>query len=186
MTDDKPKARKDSKTSKAPKDTETSKDPGTLKDKVAAGQARYEQRTENTTTMLDRAGEAVIEAKDKFTTFAKEHPLTTIAGGVAIGILISGLFKRSPTRRVANKAAGKAAGLAAIGAELAMAYAQQAMSAASDVGKAGADKLEGFGGNARSLGRDAAVRAGDLGDSARSVARGTSRRIASAIRSRTS
>jgi ElaB/YqjD/DUF883 family membrane-anchored ribosome-binding protein len=171
MKDDQPKAHKDSRT---------------LKDKVAAGQARHEARTENTTTILDRAGETVIEAKDRFTTFAKKHPLTTIAGGVAVGILISGLFKRSPTRRVANKAAGKAAGLAAIGAELAMAYAQQAMHAASEVGKASADKLEGLGGDARSFGRDAAVKAGDLGDSARSVARGTGRRIATAIRSRTS
>jgi len=170
MTDNQPKTPKDSKK---------------LKDKVAAGQARYDARTENTTTILDRAGEAAIGAKDKFTAFAKEHPLTTIAGGVAVGILISGLFKRSPTRRVANRAAGKAAGLAAIGAELAMAYAQQAMSAASEVGKVGADKLDGLGGSARSLGRDAAIRAGDLGDSARLAARGTSRRIASAIRSRT-
>lgn len=157
----------------------------TLKSKVAAGQARNQAKTENTTTVFDRAGEAAIEAKDKFTTFAKEHPLTTIAGGLAIGILVSGLFKRSPTRKVATKAANKAAGLAAIGAELALAYAQQAMSAASEAGRASADKLDDLGGSAREVGRGAASRAGEIGESARLAARDTGRRIAQAIRSRT-
>lgn len=155
-----------------------------LKQKVADGQARHGARPENTTTVLDRAGEAAIETKDKFTAFVREHPYATVAGGLALGVLISGLFKRSPTRRVASKAAGRAAGLAAIGAELAMAYAQQAMSAASEAGRAGADKLDDLGDSARHLGRDAASRAGELGESARAAARSTGRKVARAIRSR--
>lgn len=157
----------------------------TIKSKVAAGQARNKARTENTTTVFDRAGEAALEAKDKFTAFAKEHPLTTLAGGLAVGVLVSGFFKRSPTRKVATKAASKAAGLAAIGAELALAYAQQAMSAASDAGRAGADKLDDLGGRAREAGGDAASRAAEIGETARLAARDTGRRIARAIRSRT-
>ena len=157
----------------------------TLKQKVAAGQARNQARTENTTTIVDRAGEAAIEAKDKFTAFAKEHPFATVAGGLAIGVLVSGLFKRSPTRKVATKAANKAAGLAAIGAELALAYAQQAMSAASEAGRVGADKLDDLGDSARDMGRDAASRAGEFGESARLAARETGRRVARAIRNRT-
>ena len=157
----------------------------TLKQKVAAGQARNQARTENTTTIIDRAGEAAIEAKDKFTAFAKEHPIATIAGGLAIGVLVSGLFKRSPTRKVATKAASRAAGLAAIGAELALTYAQQAMSAASEAGRTGADKLDDLGDSARDIGRDAASRAGEFGESARLAARNTGRRVARAIRSRT-
>src|SRR5688500_16770362 len=87
-----------------------------LKQKVATGRARQEKRKqpETTTTVVDRAGERAIETKDKLFAFAKEHPIATVAGGLAVGILISGLFKRSPTRQVASKAATRASALAAI------------------------------------------------------------------------
>jgi ElaB/YqjD/DUF883 family membrane-anchored ribosome-binding protein len=155
-----------------------------LKRKVAAGQARNKAKTESTTTIFDRAGEAAIEAKDKFTAFAKEHPITTVAGGLAIGILISGLFKRSPTRKVAGKAAKRASKMAAIGAELALAYAQQAMEAASEAGKASATRLDGLGDAARSAGKNAAHRAGDARDAALAVTTEAGRRLGKAIRSR--
>ena len=90
----------------------------TLKQKVQAGEARNKAKTENTTTIFDRAGEAAIEAKDKFTAFAKEHPIATVAGGVALGVLVAAMF-RGP-RRAAMRGGSKAAGLAAIGAELAL------------------------------------------------------------------
>ena len=80
--------------------------------RIAAGEASF----------LDRAGETAIEAKDRFTHFAREHPLTTIAGGLALGVLISGLFARSPARRAGKKTAG----LAAIGTEAAMAFLHRA------------------------------------------------------------
>lgn len=153
-----------------------------LKKKVAAGQARHSDG--DRTTIVDRAGEAAIEAKDKFTAFAREHPIATVAGGVAVGVFISGLFKRSPTRRVASRAAGKAAGLAAIGAELALAYAQQAMDAANDAGRAGARHLDGLGDTARGVGRDAAHRASDAGESALAMTRAAGKRLSKAIRSR--
>jgi ElaB/YqjD/DUF883 family membrane-anchored ribosome-binding protein len=154
----------------------------TLKEKVAAGQARNRAKTENTTTIFDRAGEAAIEAKDRFTSFAKEHPIATVAGGLAIGILIAGLF-RAP-RRAAIKGGSKAAGLAAIGAELALAYAQQAMEAAGEAGRAAAPKIEKFGDTAKSVGRDAAHRAGDAGETAISATRAAGRRLGKAIRDR--
>jgi ElaB/YqjD/DUF883 family membrane-anchored ribosome-binding protein len=153
-----------------------------LKKKVAAGQARNKAKTENTTTMFDRAGEAAIEAKDKFTAFAKEHPIATVAGGVALGVLIAGLFKGP--RRAAFKGGSKAAGLAAIGAELALAYAQQAMEAANEAGKAGAKRLDGLGSTARSMGQDAAHRASDAGETAMAVTREAGKRLSKAIRSR--
>ena len=153
-----------------------------LKKKVAAGQARNQDR--GRTTMVDRAGEAAIDAKDKFIAFAKEHPVATVAGGLAIGVLVSGLFKRSPTRRVAGKAAGKAAGLAAIGAELAMAYAQQAMEAANDAGRVSARRLDGLGDTARSVGRDAAHRASDAGETAMAMTREAGKKLGKAIRNR--
>jgi ElaB/YqjD/DUF883 family membrane-anchored ribosome-binding protein len=154
----------------------------TLKQKVAAGQARNKAKTENTTTILDRAGEAAIEAKDRFTAFAKEHPIATVAGGVAVGVLIAAMFKGP--RRAAVKGGSKAAGLAALGAELALAYAQQAMEAANEAGKAGAKRLDGFGETARSASRDAAHRASDAGEAALSVTREAGKRLSKAIRNR--
>jgi ElaB/YqjD/DUF883 family membrane-anchored ribosome-binding protein len=154
----------------------------TLKQKVEAGQARNRTKTENTTTIFDRAGEAAIEAKDQFTAFAKKHPVATVAGGLAIGIVIAGMFKGP--RRAAMKGGSKAAGLAAIGAELALAYAQQAMEAANEAGRAAAPRIEQFGDAARSAGRDAAHRAGDAGEAALSATREAGRRLGKAIRSR--
>jgi hypothetical protein len=153
-----------------------------LKKKVEAGQARNQDR--GRTTIVDRAGEAAIEAKDKFTAFAKEHPITTIAGGVALGILVSTLFKRSPTRKLGGKAAKRAGSLAAMGAELAFAYAQQAMETANEAGRAGAKRLDGIGDTARNVGRDAAHRAGDAGDAALALTREAGKRLGKAIRNR--
>lgn len=157
-----------------------------LKDKIAAGEARHRDR--GRTTIVDRAGEAAIEAKDKFVAFAKEHPVATVAGGLALGILISGLFKRSPTRRLGSKAGKAAAGVAALGAEFALAYAQQAMDAANAAGREGAHKLgelgDTVGSTARSTSRAAAGRAGELADVAREITRDAGDRLGKAIRSR--
>jgi ElaB/YqjD/DUF883 family membrane-anchored ribosome-binding protein len=153
-----------------------------LKNKVEAGQARNRAKTENTTTMFDRAGERAIQAKDEFTAFAKEHPIATLAGGVAVGVLIAAMFKGP--RRAAVKGGGKAAGLAAIGAELALAYAQQALETANEAGRAGAKRLDGLGDTARDVGRDAADRAGEAGGAALAVTRAAGRRLSKAIRHR--
>jgi hypothetical protein len=153
-----------------------------LKQKIAAGEARHRDR--GRTTIVDRAGEAAIEAKDRFVAFAKEHPVATVAGGLAIGILISGLFKRSPTRRLGSRAGKAAAGVAALGAELALAYAQQAMDAANAAGREGAHRLGEFGdtvgSTARSTGRATADRAGELTEAARDAGA----RLGKALRSR--
>ena len=132
--------------------------------------------------MVDRAGEAAIDAKDKFVAFAKEHPVATVAGGVALGVLIAGMFKGP--RRAAVRGGTKAAGLAAIGAELALAYAQQAMEAANEAGRAGAKRLDGFGDTARSASRDAAHRASEAGETAMAATREAGRKLGKAIRSR--
>ena len=153
-----------------------------IKKKIAAAETRNKARAEP--TMIDRAGERAIEAKDKFTAFAKEHPITTVAGGLAIGVLISSLFRGSPTRKAGKKLGTKAAGLATLGAEMALAYAQQAFEAAEKARQAGAERLEDFGdtlaSGTRELGEDAA----DYAASARAKARRTGRSLAQAVRSR--
>jgi len=138
----------------------------TIRKKVDASQKRNAARSER--TFLDRAGEGAIEAKDKFAAFAKEHPVATVAGGVAIGILIAGMF-RGP-RQAAIKGGTRAAGLAAVGAELAMAYAAKALDAAKEAGSDGADWLgeagKTLGSKARELSSEAADYAGSARDSA--------------------
>jgi len=157
-----------------------------LKDRIEAGEARH--RDMGRTTIVDRAGEKAIEAKDKFVEFAKEHPIATVAGGLAVGILVSSLFKRSPTRKLGGIAAKRAGTIAALGAEFALAYAQQAMTAANEAGREGAHRLgelgETVGGTARSTGRAALDRAGDLTEAARHVTRDAGRRLGKALRNR--
>lgn len=157
-----------------------------LKAKIAASEARNDNRTQ--ASLLDRAGEKAIEAKDKVGAFVREHPITTVVGGVAVGILVSGMFKRSPTRKLGAKAAGRAATLAAIAADLALAYAQQALTTVNDAGRAGADKIgdlgDSLGDTARSIKREAVHRAGNASDGVRIVQRETAKRVARAVRNR--
>jgi len=153
-----------------------------LKQKVAAARKRNEDR--GRTTIVDRAGERAIEAKDKFTEFVREHPIATVAGGLALGVIVSSFFKRSPTRKLGGRAAKTASSLAAVGAQLALTYAQHAMSAASEAGKAGAEKLEDFGSTARSAGREAAEKASELGESARSATRDAGKRLGKVLHDR--
>lgn len=149
----------------------------TIKSKVAAAEKRNAERSER--TFLDRAGEGAIEAKDKFTAFAKEHPVATVAGGLAIGMLIAGMFKGP--RRAAIQGGTKAAGLAAMGAELAMAYAAKALEAAQEAGHDGADWLgetsRTLGSKARELGGEAADYAGSARESAMRTGKSATRAI---------
>ncbi|MBO0750314.1 MAG: hypothetical protein J2O44_07805, partial [Porphyrobacter sp.] len=88
-----------------------------IKRKIAAAESRIQARVEGP-SLTDRVGEKAIEAKDKFAAFAREHPIATVAGGLAVGILVSSLFRGSPTRKAGRKLGKTAASLAAIAAEL--------------------------------------------------------------------
>ncbi|OYW46353.1 MAG: hypothetical protein B7Z08_02485 [Sphingomonadales bacterium 32-68-7] len=146
-----------------------------IREKVAKGVARNEDR--GRTTIVDRAGERAIETKDRVIAFAKEHPVATIAGGIALGVLASTLFRGSPTRKAASRAGSRAAGLAALGAELALGYAQQALAAADEARKVGVDTLGG-------LGETVADRARDGGSAAQSMARRAGKRLSKAFHDR--
>lgn len=152
-----------------------------IKNRIAAAEARNEEKEQ---TFLDSAGEKAIEAKDKFTEFAKEHPIATVAGGIGLGILIAGMFPSA--RRQARQTGAKAAGLAAIASEIAMAYAAQAMDTAGDLGRAGADRLDDFGDTvgdtARSLKRSAGFKMGNAADSAHIARRDAGKAISRALR----
>jgi hypothetical protein len=143
-----------------------------IRKKVAAAESRNQARAE-APSLTQRAGDKALEAKDKFTAFAREHPIATVVGGVAVGILVSSLFRGSPTRKAGRTLGRKAAGLAALVAELAVAYAQSAMEAASVAREAGAERLGGWS-------EDAA----DYVASARDTVRETGKSIAEALRDR--
>jgi len=149
-----------------------------IEQKVAAAERRNSARAEP--TLLDRAGERAIEAKDKVAGFARRHPIATIAGGLALGVLVSGLFRGSPTRRIGAKVGSavgrRATGLAAIGVELALAYGRKAARAAGEARSTGAERLDELGDTvgdaARALRRDAAAAARDAGHTVGKALRG--------------
>ncbi len=152
-----------------------------IKARIAAAQEREDARAEQSTT--ERVAEKASDAGDAFTSFVKEHPLASAAGGVVLGILVAGMFKGP--RRAAATGGAKAVGLAAIGAEIASAFASELLDDAKDVGRAGARRAEdvgdALGDRARSVRRDATYQADRAGDAARIASRETGKRIARAF-----
>ncbi|BBC72758.1 conserved hypothetical protein [Altererythrobacter sp. B11] len=155
-----------------------------IKHKVEAGQARLNARTDP--TLGERVSEKAAATRDQVTAFAKDHPIAIVAGGLAAGVLISALFKGSPTRRLALKAGGKASGLATLGTEMALAYAAKAMAATESAREASADTLEDAGDmvgqSARRMRREAELYAAEAADTARIATRKARKAISRAIR----
>ena len=139
-----------------------------IKARIAAAQAREAERGER--TLAQKAQEGAVDAKDRLTEFAKEHPVATVAGGLALGIVIASMFKGP--RRAAVQTGTKAASIAAL-------------RDAGDAGRDGLRKLDDMGDavgdTARTLRREAAYRAGHATDAARSVSRETGKTIARAL-----
>jgi len=157
-----------------------------IRDQIAAGEARMRAREES--TLLDRAGERAIEAKDSFTQFAKDHPVAVVAGGLALGVLISGLFRNSPTRKAGRVAAAKTSTAATIGSQLAASWFAQAMSAAGEARRAGADHVadmaDGLSIAGRKAGREVGHLTHEAGANAREFKRDALRLINRAVSSR--
>lgn len=155
-----------------------------IKDRITAAQERNKAR--QVPSLGERVSEKAVAAKDGFTSFAKEHPVATVAGGLAIGVLISAMFKNSPTRKAGRIAGAKAAGLAALGSQMAAAFAQQVMENTADARRAGADKIEDIGDavgdTARKVRREASYRVGGASDHARTSARELGKTIARSLR----
>ncbi|QZH74756.1 MAG: hypothetical protein JY451_14020 [Erythrobacter sp.] len=149
-----------------------------IKARIAAAEEREKSRSGQTLT--ERASEGASDAADAFTDFVKKHPLAAAAGGVAIGILIAGMFKGP--RQAAARGGAKAAGLAAIGAEIASGFASQLLDGATDLGREGArragDLTDTAGDRARAIGRTTTHKVGDAADAARIARRETGKAIA--------
>jgi hypothetical protein len=86
----------------------------------------------------ERSNALAASAANKAREFVRENPAASVAGGIVIGALIAGLLTRQATRKPADSAhegaeavdggAVRLARLAALGAELALAYAARAAS----------------------------------------------------------
>ena len=158
-------------------------------DKRAALKERIETAQESEAArrarkLGDNAKAGAVEAKDKFTAFAKEHPVATVAGGVVAGMLIASLFKAP--RRAAVRTGTKAAGLAAVGSEIALGFLSEMRDSAELAGEEGKRKLADLGDSAgdaaRRVRREASYRAGTAGDNARIAGREVSKTIMRALK----
>lgn len=99
-----------------------------------------------------KARDALDASRQAARNVIHDHPVAALAGGILIGALIARAIPKSPVR----KAGKRASALAALGTELALAYATKAAKA----GREGAEKL----GDA---GSSVAERIGDGGEEAR-------------------
>lgn len=151
-----------------------------IKDRIAASQARNEGREHS---LMDRVGESAVEAKDGFTAFAREHPLATVAGGLALGVLIAGMFPSA--RRAARSGGTRAAAFGAVGAEALMAALHQALESLGEASRMGAERLDDLGDSigdaARGARRQAGYHTTRSADEARIAARDTGKSIARSI-----
>ena len=125
-----------------------------------------------------RSAELATNATKSARDFVHDHPVATIAGGIAIGALVAGAFARSlPTK---TESAAKKAGadvdvisarlshLASLGADLALAYATRAAAASKDgVGKFEeqfGEQLNKLSGEAGKAGAEASKKAAGIAD----------------------
>ena len=147
-----------------------------LREKIEASERRNEERT---------AADYAIEARDRATAFVKEHPIVTLAGGVALGVLVASLVP-GPGRRMRKKATAKGSALAAMLTELGIAYGTSLLDNIGDAARSGQDRLEDLGDSmgdtARSLRREAGHLIGDAGDSARALSREAGKKAGRSIR----
>ncbi|QCI92812.1 hypothetical protein [Novosphingobium sp. EMRT-2] len=107
-------------------------------------------------------------------TLVDEHPVAMLAGGILLGALVARAWpkRRSAAKEVVDSRLGKrAVALAALGAEIATAYATRA----AEAGREGVARLEDIGGSVGGKiaegGEEARKRAVDLTDVAVSSAR---------------
>ena len=153
-----------------------------LKERIEAGQESEAAR--RASKLGERAKAGAVEAKDKFTAFAKEHPVATVAGGLVAGVLIASLFKAP--RQAAARTGVKAAGLASVGSEIALGFLSELRDSAGHAGEQGKRKLADLGDSAADAARRARrktnVRAGDAGDSVRIAGREVTKTIMRAMK----
>lgn len=144
-----------------------------LKGKIRAAEQRNADRS-----LTDYAR----DARDGATSFVKEHPITTVVGGLALGVLVASVVP-GPGRRLRKQATARGAVLAGVLSDLALTYGSQFLDSAGKATSAGKDKLgdlgETLGDGVRGLRREA----GGAADSAGSFTRDAGERAVNTLRS---
>ena len=103
-----------------------------LRARIEAAEARQDARD----VALDDSDEE-LGTGDRLTMLAREHPMLLIAGGLAVGIAISTMIPKSPTRKYGKQAIGFLAMLTELGAS----YGREALDNAGDAGRNGKERL---------------------------------------------
>lgn len=103
-----------------------------LRNRIDAGEARLKARD-----LSERASATT----DRVTSFAREHPLMLIAGGLAVGIVLSTLVPRSPTRKLSKKTIAFMASLAELGVTYGREALETVSEAAEGAGKQGRTRI---------------------------------------------
>ncbi len=128
-----------------------------LKSKIEAAEQRNADRS-----LSDYARDAA----DGATSFVKEHPITTLIGGLAIGAIVASILP-GPGRRMRKKATARSAVMAGTLADLALTYGTKFLESAEESAKSGQERM------------------GDLGetiaDSAREASRSASKKASKAL-----
>jgi hypothetical protein len=109
--------------------------------------------TTNVVALANRPEPAT--SSERAMAFVKEHPVLTIAGGVAAGFLINALIPRRANRRLSNRALR----IAEAGAAAALSFGQDTWDKAEDGGIIARRKAKLFAHQAEKLGGRAAARA---------------------------
>lgn len=130
-----------------------------LKQKIEAAEKRNADRS---------FGDYARGARDGATSFVKEHPIATVAGGLVLGAIVAS-FLPGKGRKLRKKASARSALMAGALADLAITYGTQFLSGAEKAAKAGQDRASDLGET--------------LGDGVRSAGKTASRTI-SDVRSR--
>lgn len=147
-----------------------------IKDRITAAQERQATRDGGSITQV--ISEKAVQARDGVTGFAREHPVAAIAGGLAVGVLISAMFKNSPTRKAGRYAGARAAGVAALGSEIAASLVQHVIEGTSAARSTTAEKLDDTGQALSGSVNSARRSIGHAGDAMRETAREVGKAIA--------
>lgn len=146
-----------------------------LREKIEAGEARNAERS---------FGDYAADVRDGATNFVKDHPVATIVGGLALGVLIAGFTR--PGRRLGRRAGERAGDMLSALTEIGLVYGSGLLDKAGGAARVTGDRLEDLGDSigdtTRNLRRNASYRAASAGDSARILSRGLSKKGRRALR----
>lgn len=149
-----------------------------IREKIAKSQERLERQAveerENDSEFAAKAKEYGENAKS----FAKEHPVLTVAGGLAAGVLIAALLKPQTARALGRKALL----LGATAAEGAVLFGNRALDSAGEAGSEAADRIGEFGSTVSDSAGDLAREAERIAQTALDNARETTRALFDKVR----